>query len=460
MPVTSTAPGSGAALRLPLSGVTESRMRFVPEVHDRDFPQLATGFANLVGAERLRRRFEWLHRELADNPFMDSWLRERCSLELTFNDILASGRVSEFAPLQVHTDAEYELVAFLAGVMKIYPRLSLAGQRRLQGRLIDGIQTEQGLLGVQHEVTTVAHLMSRGFDVECRDLEQGGGFDFLARRDGIELEIECKMASGDIGRKIHKRKSLVLLKELQAAITPAYASAIVGLVVRVTVPDRLSGKPEDHRRIARAVTEALLRGTEVSSDICSVRVHDFPLPGSPFDIRTEAELSKPAVSDMIRRITGQSNTNSMTVFAPGRRAVVLVIDSMKPDKVLDAVRAVLRESALKQFTKARPGVLAVQLHDLSEEQLRELAGADSSDRQSATGVQVMTSDLLNSPSRSHVHSVVYRAHGQLVDQGAVKTTSSLAYYIVNQSNEHATDPRYAVFNDPNRPRISPILLRI
>ena len=422
-------------------------MHFVPEVYDRDFPQLAIDFIDLVGEQRLRRRFDWLHRELAANPFMDSWLRERCSLELTFDEILASDRISDSVPLRVHTQAEYELVAFLACVMKVYPRLSHTGKRRLQGRLIDGLQTDQGLLGIQHEVTTLAHLMSRGFDVECRDLEQeGGGFDFLARRGGIELEVECKMASGDIGRKIHKRKSLVLFKELDAAITPVLASAVAGILVRVTVPDRLSGKPEDHRRIAGSVTEALLRGSEVSTEICSVRVHGFPIQGSPFDIRTEAEISKTAVSEMIGRITGQSNTTSMTIFAHGKRAVVIVVDSMKQDKVLDSIRAVLRDSALNQFTKTRAGVLAVQLHDLSEEQLRDLASADSSDRARATSVQVMTSDLLNSPSRAHVHSVVYRAHGQLVDRGAVKTTSSLTYYIVNQTNKHASDARYAVFS--------------
>ncbi|HVZ46884.1 MAG TPA: hypothetical protein VHA82_23965 [Ramlibacter sp.] len=416
------------------------------------------GFAQLVGADRLKRRFDWIHRELAANPFMDGWLRERCSLEIALNDILASDRVSLLTPLKVTTEAEYELVAFLAGVMKMYPLLSAAGQRRLQGRLIDGIQSEQGLLAVQHEVTTVSHLMTRGFDVECHDLEHGGGFDFLTRRDEVELEVECKMASGDIGRKIHKRKSLVLFKELQGAIAPAYASASMGLVVRVTLPDRLSGNHEDHRKIAGAVTTALLSGGEASSDACSVRTYDFPIAGSPFDIAPEAELSKPAVSEFIHRVTGQGNTNSMTVCSPGKRAVVLVLDSMKQDKVLEAVRAVMRDSAIKQFTKSRPGVLAVQLHDLSEAQFRELAGADSGDRQSATGVQVMTSDLLNSPSRAHIHSVVYRAHGELVDNGAVKTSSAMAYYIVNENHRVARDPKYAVFNDPNRPRISPILL--
>jgi hypothetical protein len=433
-------------------------MRFVPEVHDREFPDLAARFAQLVGLDRLRHRFEWLHRELADNPLMDSWLRERCSLELTLNDILVKDSVSRLTPLVVNTEAEYELVAFLAGVLKIYALLSPAGQRRLRGRLIDGIQTEQGLLAVQHEVTTVAHLMSRGFDVECQDLERGGGFDFLARSDGIELEIECKMASCDIGRKIHKRKSLVLFKQLQAAISGAYASATVGLVVRVTLPDRLSGKSEDHRTIASAVTKALLCGGQLSTDPCAVRVYDFPIGGSPFDIKTEAELSRPAVRDFIQRLTGQSNTNSMTFFSPGKRAIVVVLDSMKPDKVLEAVRAVLRESALNQFTKIRPALLAVQLHDLSEEQFRELADADSSDRQNASGVQVMTSDLLNSPSRAHVHSVVYRAHGDLIDNGAVKTSSSLAYYIRNENNDHGRDPRYSIFDNPNRPRISSILL--
>ena len=434
-------------------------MRYVPEIHDRDFPRLANGFVQLVGADRLKRRFEWLHRELAANPFMDGWLRERCSLELTFNDILASDRVSLLTPLRVTTEAEYELVAFLAGVMKMHPLLSAAGQRRLQGRLIDGIQSEQGLLAVQHEVTTVSHLMTRGFDVECHDLEHGGGFDFLARRNAIELEVECKMASGDIGRKIHKRKSLVLFKELHDAIAPAYASATVGLVVRVTLPDRLSGKLEDHRKIGGAVTTALLSGGEASSETCSVQVYDFPISGSPFDIATEADLSKLAVSDFIHRVTGQPNTNSMTVFSPGKRAVVLVLDSMKRDKVLESVRAVLRESALSQFTRSRPGVLAVQLHDLSEAQFRELAGADSGDRQSATGVQMMTSDLLNSPSRAHVHSVVYRAHGELVGNGAAKTSSAMAYYMVNQNHHLARDPTYAVFNDPGRVRQSTILFK-
>jgi hypothetical protein len=433
-------------------------MYFQPEVQDREFPRLAAGFAQLVGMDHLRRRFEWLHRELEANPLMDAWLRERCSLELTLNDILASNRVSLLTPLGVNTEAEYELVAFLAGVMKMYPLLSPAGQRRLQGRLIDGLKTEQGLLAVQHEVTTVAHLMSRGFDVECHDLEEGGGFDFLARRERVELEVECKMASGDIGRKIHKRKSLVLFNELQGAISPAYASANVGLVVRVTLPDRLSGKSEDHRRIAAAVGSALLAGGEMSTDACCVRVFDFAIAGSPFDIRTETELNQSQVRDFIHRVTGQSNPHSMIFFSPGRRAVVVVLDSMKQDKVLEAVRAVLRESALNQFTKSRPGVLAVQLHDLSEEQLRELAGADSSDWQRATGVQVMTSDLLNSPSRAHVHSVVYRAHGDLIDKGEVKTSSSLAYYIRNKKNDHASDPKYAVFHDSGRPSVSPILL--
>lgn len=300
--------------------------------------------------------------------------------------------------------------------------------------------------------------MTRGFDVECYDLERGGGFDFLARSDDIELEIECKMASGDIGRKIHKRKSLVLFKELHDVITPAYASATVGLVVRVTLPDRLSGKREDHRKIASAVTSALLSGGEASSETCSVRVYDFSISGSPFDIAAESNLSKLAVSDLIYRLTGQRNTNSMTLFSPGKRAVVLVLDSMKQDKVLDAIRAVLRESALGQFTKTRPGVLAVQLHDLSEAQFRELAGADSSDRQSATGVQRMTSDLLYSPTRAHVHSVVYSGHGSLVGSGAEMTSSAMAYFIVNQNHHLARDPAYSVFKDSNRVRRGAIYL--
>ena len=68
--------------------------------------------------------------------------------------------------------------------------------------LVDGLQSDKGLLPLQHEMTTITHLLLNGFNVTCHDLENNGGFDFLASRDGVEVEVECKMVSGDIGKQL------------------------------------------------------------------------------------------------------------------------------------------------------------------------------------------------------------------------------------------------------------------
>jgi hypothetical protein len=46
------------------------------------------GFVEITGIEPWKRRFEWLHRESNENHFMEDWLRERCLIEWTMNDIL------------------------------------------------------------------------------------------------------------------------------------------------------------------------------------------------------------------------------------------------------------------------------------------------------------------------------------------------------------------------------------
>jgi hypothetical protein len=104
-------------------------------------------------------------------------------------------------------------------VANVYERLSSRGRQRLRGMLFDGLQTDKGLLGVQHEMTTAAHLMRRHCDVEFHDLETGRGFDFLATRAGAVLEVDCKMVSGDLGRQMHRKRVLELQERLQRVVT-------------------------------------------------------------------------------------------------------------------------------------------------------------------------------------------------------------------------------------------------
>jgi hypothetical protein len=135
------------------------------------------------------------------------------------------------------------------------------------------------------------------------------------------------------------------------------------------------------------------------------------------------------------------------MFSPARSAAILLLESGKSDEVLKGMRHQLREAAKGQFSRTRPAVLAVQLHDLTADQLADLAHSDSQWRGNATGLQIMTSDFLQSPSRSHIHTVVYRSHSVLGDQplDSTRRAEGIAYLIRNGFHPLHNDTRYAAF---------------
>ncbi len=403
----------------------------------------------ITGIEPWKRRFEWIQREAAENSFMEEWLRERCAIEWTFSEVLRSQPLLPQQPFKVENMAQYELVAFAAGTVRAYARLSKGGRRRLRGVLLDGLKEDKGLLSVQHEITTAVHLMSRGFDVEFHDMEHGGGVDFVARDGSIEIEVECKMFSADIGRKIHRRRSATLCKALESVLAQTYGSASVGLIVTVTIPDRLTPSPEQHCGIEQTLRAGLLSGDALTrTKHCDVRVLDFSIDKSPFN-KTPVELSQKEIQHFVWERTGRLNSTLMMLFSPGRRAVVLSLESQESDNVLNGMRRQLRDAAKGQFTKTRPAFLAVQLHDLTVDQLADLAQSDSPWRGNANGLQVMTSDFLRSPSRAHIHSVVYRSHSTLSDnhQHGQQRAIGLVYLIKNGYHPLHKDPRYSVFGN-------------
>ncbi|QIM50044.1 hypothetical protein G9Q38_13115 [Pusillimonas sp. DMV24BSW_D] len=423
-------------------------MRFSVEIRDTEMVQLLQSLMSITGPEAWTRRFEWIERELNENSLMEDWLRERCAIELAMREILSSSPLIPKQPLVLRTRAQYELVAFAAGVIRCYERLSEGGRRRLRGVLLDGLKEDKGLLSIQHEITTAVHLMSRGFDVEFQDIEHGGGVDFIARKDDVEIEIECKMFSADLGRKIHRRRSATLYKELADVLAKTYNSATKGLIVAVTIPDRLTPAPKQHREIKNTVRTGLLRGEATTqTEHCTVRTWDFSIKDSPFNKPPE-KLDRDEIDLFVETRTARSNANLMILFSWGQRAVILSVSSEKTDEVLDGMRRQLREAVKGQFSRRRPAMLAVQLHALTANELVNLAQSDSTSRTMATGLQIMTSDLMQRPSSAHIHTIVYRSH-ITVNKSAVDGTTNgngPSYLIKNPTHALYGDLRYGIFD--------------
>jgi hypothetical protein len=94
----------------------------------------------------------------------------------------------------------YQLYSFAFAAVCAHAGLSSGGQTRLCGYLKDGLKSDYGLAPVALEMAVAVHFWAADFDVEFTDMEGRGQFDFLASGAGIELEIDCKAVSGDVGR--------------------------------------------------------------------------------------------------------------------------------------------------------------------------------------------------------------------------------------------------------------------
>lgn len=416
-------------------------IRFRTDIYTAEIPGLVERMLGITGPQPWIKRFKWLDRELADNPYMEGWLNDRFGLELALRRWLVSAEQG-LANGALPDAGTYELLAFASGVSSIYPQLSAKAQNRLRGQLLDGLKSDTGLLPLQLEVSTITHLVRAGYTVEAHDLEAGGGFDFLASKDGQEVEVECKMLSGDIGRQIHKRPCAKLCHLLTPVLSQLLEAASTGLLVRITLPGRLTPAPQQHEAIVQAVAKGVVGGG-IATDDCNVRLYEFEIASSPFAAGLDARQKMRDVQSFVGKLASSSgNSNLMLMVSPGERAVIVLLDSSQPDAVLKGIRRQLRDASVDQMTGTRPGCVVVALHDIADEQILSLAHSDSNLRAGATGLQIMTSDLLQSDSRAHVHSVAYMGRGRLESPEANSFMGQgHAYVVKNEWHPLANDPR-------------------
>lgn len=442
-------------------------MLIAPEVHDWEFAPLLEGLLQITGAQPWMRRREWIRRQLQRNPLLEEYLNEHHSLEIQFEKArshwVKTGRVQT----TLEGEEAYKLYAFITQYMRVYERLSSAAKTRFRGMLLDGLKdpSKKGLLSLQQELTTSAHLMSLGFDVEFSDLEGTGRCDFFLRRDGVELDAECKMVSCDIGRKIPRLIAAEVLYGIQKEVQQHAAHLTGGRCLHVRVPDRLEAEQGRRDAIVKAAGRTLRTGISDEVDgVCRTSLLDFSLSSSPFNVSNPNQVSLEGIRKLSESLVGNDNPQLAVFFKPGKMAVVTIIQSDKKDRVLEAIFDVLGEAASSQLTGTRPGALFAQLHDLTADAIVSLGERDTVNPAIATGIQILAHHFLSSATRQHVHVLGFRSHGRISrnpepdETGATSVTSeggeALVYY--NPNSPVAGDDSFRVFTQV--PRVSPILL--
>ena len=195
-------------------------MQVPTTVYSYEVPAIFQDISTIVPMTVWKRRGQGLEHLEHANPFLGPYFEDKYPIERSIYRALSyRSKTGRYPRVRGSKAARiYELYSFLNSIRYVYQQLSNSGKTRLRGRLQDGLKEPQGLLPLALEMSVGVHLSNANFDVDFVDLLGGGQYDISARRDELELEVECKASSGDVGRPIHRHRVLELFHRIKPMI--------------------------------------------------------------------------------------------------------------------------------------------------------------------------------------------------------------------------------------------------
>lgn len=352
-------------------------------------------FASIIDRSALRKRADALWTRIDANPILGAFLMGEHAVELEIDRLLRRWRTTGRWPNKPSDEASVEALSFAFAVTRIHSRLSPRARIELEQRLYGSLKGENSLAPIVHEVTVACHLMNRGWDVQFHDLEEGDGFDYVAGSGAGEIEVECKRASADAGRKVHRNDFGRFAGPLLPALSE-FARRKDADIIHLRVEDRLPRGDHDLSRLQSTVLGAMETATGVNDDDFTLQI----LNGG---------LSRPSVvgeAAMRREIEHHLGTEHYHLVYAGSGAdlAILAVTSNKRDRVLTYIYKQLKHAA-GQFSRQRPAVIWTYVEGIEPQEWRLLVGD--------TGLQRMSNRYMLGESRQHVFSMAYSSTGQL-----------------------------------------------
>jgi hypothetical protein len=194
--------------------------------------------------------------------------------------------------------------------------------------------------------------------------------------------------------------------------------------------------------VARAICNAIAQNKSLSVP----QIAEVGLGG--FDIGEEPTLfTKAPTADGLARIAerlGRTNRNVHWFGSPNEQAaVVAILSSREPDQVVDYIYRQLKKSAERQFSGTNPALLAVNLLDLTADQLRELGSGPNE-------LAGLSNHLFASQNREHLFGVAFVSPADTptpgIDiYGARLASRGMALLFRRPGHPLSEDPRLRLF---------------
>jgi hypothetical protein len=418
-------------------------------INENELPERFRQVFEIAPQDLWQRRHAALAARERQNPFLSAYFDERYTLERFLPRAVTHWSENRRFPAVRGPDSGpyFQLYSFVHVLASVYPLLSEKGQSRVRGYLRDGLRSHDGLAAFAHELAVAVHLWSAAFDVEFTDIEGRTRFDILARKDGLHLEVDCKTASGDVGRQIHRRRVLELFNRLHPALE-ILLKPDVGCTVDIVLPGALHGAEPYMNAVTSVVSDAAVQNRSASvADVAEVSLGEFDPHDEP-TLFTGAPTAQ-SVERIAERL-GRINKHLICLGSPhDRAAVVAIVSSRKDDRVADGIYRALKQSAEGQFGGTNPALLAINLLEVTTGQLRELASGPSA-------LRVISNRLFEGERRKHLFGVAFVSPASIPSErmgmaGAEFFSPGMAVMFRREGHPLSQDPRLVLFQHHDRP---------
>ena len=376
--------------------------RLEASFHESDTRRILRDFIGMVGRSELMRITDRVRTELTRRKIVSQALRDRYAVSVGLAKAATYERSTGRPPKPLTTPELYAACIFAATAVDIARQLSPDGRNRLAGMIRDNLGLAGDLRRLQHEFTVAAHFAQRGWDLEFVDMEGRGQHDYLARKLGLEVDIECKTISGDKGNAIHQIDALNFMETVHAPLLET-AKPDACWTVDITFSNSLPKSSQDQLALSDQIAKCMREGgSGVAFDGGSfvVRRDEMPI------VATDERLQSFAAG-VIRSLQEPLNGHAGAIF-DRRHLLAIGVSSQRRSKILDYTHPEIKKGC-EQLSRQRAGYVWTHFVDVSDRDMRLLAAEGP-----GSALDTFSTRIFREEGRRHVSALSYSGEGVLV----------------------------------------------
>lgn len=245
------------------------------------------------------------------------------------------------------------------------------------------------------ELDLAWHYLAMGYELSW--YEESNCPDFLVKTKDFDFNVECKRVTVDGSRKIRRRDFYRLVE----MVLPRVEELNYIGKIDVELNDRLHSSNQHLESLSNQIIKAIQNFGIKGS-------FKFPLGNVAFSLKkSDGKIVnfKELHQEMLNRKPHEAQG---VLFASARNhmpinPIEFTLKSKKSDKVLLGIKEKIKNAAIKQLPADKPGVVSCFLEDIFD--LTSLA--------SNSGLQLMSSYLLDKIELSHIAAISFSSEGRV-----------------------------------------------